>query len=141
MKKREHNSFLTPLVVEVMGKRFKLYNDFTYLWKREHIEIHVARGFVTDLASIPRVFRWLIEKLGKHNKAAVIHDAIYQGKYTTPNAPRCILFTQKDADIIFLDAMADLGVAKWKRTLMYWGVRVGGWLSWVQVKRGCLLLG
>jgi len=41
--KREHNSFLTPLVVEVMpsGKRFRLYNDFTYRVARAKVNIKV----------------------------------------------------------------------------------------------------
>ena len=125
-KKRERNSFLTPLVVEVLpsGKRFRLYNDFTYLWKREYVEFHIARGFVTDFASIPRPLRILIPKLGRYNKATVIHDAIYQ------DAVPGFRFTRKEVDIVFLDAMTDLGVAKWKRTLMYWGVRLGGFFAW-----------
>ena len=124
--KREHNSFLTPLVVDVLpsGKRFRLYNDFTYLWEREYIEIHVQRGFETDFASIPRPLRIIIPKLGRYNKAAVIHDAIYQD--VVPG----FRFTRKEADIVFLDGMADLGVPKWKRTLMYWAVRIGGFLAW-----------
>ena len=130
-KVRQHNSFLTPLVVEVMpsGKRFRLYNDFTYLWRREYIEIHVRRGFVTDFASIPKIFRIIIPKLGRWNKAALIHDAIYQDRSFCLNALRHRL-TRQDADLIFLDAMTDLGVAKWKRTLMYLSVRVGGWMAW-----------
>ncbi len=123
---RERNSFLTPLIVEVMpgGKRFKLYLDFTYLWKRLYIEIHVKRGFETDFASIPWIFRWLISKLGRYNKPAVVHDAIYQ------NAIPGHIFTRAEADLCFLDGMADLGVVKWKRTLMYWAVRLFGWLAW-----------
>lgn len=126
--KRERNSFLTPLVVEEMpsGKRWKLYNDFTYIWRRLGIEIHVKRGFVTDFASIPRVFRWLIEKLGRHNKAAVIHDALYQN--VVPGRK----FTRAEADLAFLDGMADLGVVEWRRYVMYWAVRIGGRWAWVK---------
>ncbi|ENP5792436.1 DUF1353 domain-containing protein, partial [Salmonella enterica] len=29
-------------------------------------------------------------------------------------------------DLIFLDGMTVLGVPKWKRTIMYWAVRVSG---------------
>ena len=130
--KRERNSFLTPLVVEVLpsGKRFRLYNDFTYLWRREYIEIHVQRGFETDFASIPRSLRIIIPKLGRYNKAAVIHDAIYQDHIIKLGDHISFIFNRKWADICFLDAMADLGVAKWKRTLMYWAVRIGGFLVW-----------
>ncbi len=135
MKKREHNSFLTPLVVEVMpsGKRFKLHYDFRYYWRRHGIWIHVKAGFETDFASIPKIFRIIIPKLGRWNKAAVIHDYLYQNH----NIVICKLlpstkfrFSRKLADLIFRDAMTDLGVAKWKRYVMYWGVRVGGFLAW-----------
>ena len=131
--KRQRNTFLTPLIVENMpsGKQFRLYFNFSYLWKRENIEIHVASGFVTDFASIPRIFRIIIPKLGRQNKAAVVHDAIYQGEYTTPNTDLDKWpLTRKEADMIFLDGMKDLGVVKWKRFLMYYSVRIGGWTSW-----------
>jgi hypothetical protein len=124
--KRQRNTFLTPLVVEVMpsGKRFKLHYEFTYLWKREYIEIHVAAGFVTDFASVPRIFRIIIPKLGKWNKPAVLHDAIYQ------NAIAGHQFTRKEGDIVFRDGMRDLGVSPWRIFVMYWGLRMFGWTAW-----------
>jgi len=130
--KREHNSFKTPLIVEVMtsGKRFRLHYAFTYLWKHEYIEIRVHAGVETDFASIPKLLRLIIEKLGKWNKAAVIHDAIYQDEYETPNYFPWRDFTREEADIIFRDGMIDLGVARWQYNLMYWAVRAGGWLAW-----------
>lgn len=132
MKKRERNSFLTPLVVEVMpsGKQFRLFCQFTYLWKREYIEIHVGAGFVTDLASIPRFARIIIPKLGKYNKAAVIHDALYMGALAVPYNVQYGGFTRKQADLCFRDAMEDLGVAKWKRWVMWAAVRVAGRFAW-----------
>jgi len=118
------NSFLTPLIVEVLptGKRFRLHFAFTYLWKPDTIPFRLPAGFETDFASIPRFFRIIIPKLGRWNKAAVIHDYIYQSSV--------IQLMRSDADIIFLDAMTDLGVAKWKRYVMYWAVRGFGWMAW-----------
>jgi len=120
------SSFKTPLVVEVMplGKQFKLHYAFTYLWKRKGIVIRVKPGFETDFASIPRVARILISKLGRYNKPAVIHDAIYQ--HVVPGYQ----FTRAEADLCFLDGMRDLGVARWKYTMMYWAVRLFGWAAW-----------
>ena len=124
--KRQRNTFLTPLVVEVMesGKKFKLHYDFTYLWKREYIEIHVRRGFITDFASVPRIFRIIIPKLGKWNKPAVIHDAIYQDVVAEHR------FSRKEADIIFRDSMLDLGVSSWRVSVMFRGVRILGHFAW-----------
>ncbi|EEC7126499.1 DUF1353 domain-containing protein [Salmonella enterica subsp. diarizonae] len=53
---------------------------------------------------------------GKYAKAAIIHDYMYD------NALR----TKQEADLIFLDGMVVLGVPKWKRTVMYWTVRMFG---------------
>ncbi len=130
----ERNSFLTPLVVEVMpsGRKFRLAVPFTFDWryraKYPGLRIRVAAGFVTDFASIPRFARLLIPKLGRYNKAAVVHDAIYQGAFST-TGPSWV-WERKDADDAFLAGMVALGVAPWKRRLMYWAVRVGGWAAW-----------
>ncbi|HCH8504641.1 TPA: DUF1353 domain-containing protein, partial [Salmonella enterica] len=71
---------------------------------------------ITDLASVPRIFWTPLPPDGKYAKAAIIHDYLYD------NALR----TKKEADRIFLDGMTVLGVPKWKRTVMYWAVRLFG---------------
>ncbi|ECP4145705.1 DUF1353 domain-containing protein, partial [Salmonella enterica] len=78
--------------------------------------ISVPAGFITDLATIPRIFWTILPPDGKYAKAAIIHDYLYD------NALR----TKKEADLIFLDGMTVLGVPKWKRTVMYWAVGVFG---------------
>lgn len=120
----ERNSFLTPLVVEVMpsGRTLRLAVPFTFRWKSLGTTIRIPAGFVTDFASIPRFARMVIPKLGRYNKAAVVHDAIYQG--VVPG------FNRYGADQAFLAGMVALGVAPWKRRLMYWAVRLGGWAAW-----------
>ncbi len=124
----ERDSFLTPLVVEVMpsGKRFRLFLPFTF--QLPEVKYRVPAGFVTDFASIPRFARVLIPKLGRYNKAAVLHDAIYQ------NAAIPVMLNRKGADLTFLGGMVALGVAPWKRRLMYWAVRLGGWAAWKKRK-------
>ncbi|EAO7521451.1 DUF1353 domain-containing protein, partial [Salmonella enterica] len=78
--------------------------------------IEVPAGFVTDLASVPRIFWTILPPDGKYAKAAIIHDWMYD------NALR----TKKEADKIFLDGMTVLGVPKWKRIVMYLAVRIFG---------------
>ncbi|EAQ6128542.1 DUF1353 domain-containing protein [Salmonella enterica] len=68
------------------------------------------------LSSVPRIFWTLLPPDGKYAKAAIIHDYLYD------NALR----TKKEADLIFLDGMTVLGVPRWKRTIMYWAVRMFG---------------
>jgi len=133
--KRERNSFLTPLDVRVQpsGKTFKLLYPFTYRYRRlgRKFTLTVPAGFETDFASIPQPFHVIISKLGRHNKAAVIHDAIYQGAHKLQSSLGYpMVFTRRQADLIFLDGMEDLGVPVWKRYVMYFGVRLGGFFSW-----------
>jgi hypothetical protein len=93
---------------------FVLRSEMIYssdLWP--HL-IHVPAGFVTDFASIPRIFRWLHPVNARHRKAAVIHDYLCR----KPG------FIRKVADKIFLEAMKLSGVARWRRTQMYLAVRL-----------------
>ncbi len=130
------NSFNTALIVETMGNKFKLFHSFTYHWKRYNIDIRVPKGFVTDFASIPRPLRIFIPKLGLWNKAAVLHDWVYQvGEFyawqlIAGNWFYVPTISREDADLLFLDAMTDLKVKRWKRNIMYYFVRTWGWLAW-----------
>ncbi|EJI5073162.1 DUF1353 domain-containing protein [Salmonella enterica] len=110
--------FTTPAILEMLGHyNWRVYEPFAfYLSDDESDVIEVPAGFVTDLATIPRVFWSLMQPDGKYAKAAIIHDYLYD------NALR----TKREADRIFLDGMTVLGVPKWKRTVMYWAVRLFG---------------
>ncbi|EJO2706043.1 DUF1353 domain-containing protein [Salmonella enterica] len=110
--------FTTPAILEMIGHyNWRVHEPFAfYLSDDENDVIEVPAGFVTDLASVPRIFWVLLPPDGKYAKAAIIHDYLYD------NALR----TKKEADKIFLDGMTVLGVPKWKRIIMYWAVRMFG---------------
>ena len=115
-------TFSGPLVVsQATGNTWRLEQRLTYVSGPDCINVPV--GYVSDFASVPRPFRWLIPKSGKYNRATVIHDYIYTHQWH--NIPKC------RADYIFYEAMGVDGVPKWKRKLMYWAVRLnrngGGW--------------
>ncbi len=118
------SKFTRPLVVSPQpdGKFWLVWEAFTYhVGKYPSKEIiKVPRKFRTDFASVPRIFWTLVSPYGKQGKAAVIHDYLYATGYET----------RKRSDEIFLEAMEVLGVAPWKRTIMYWAVRVGGGSGW-----------
>ena len=82
--------------------------------------IAVPAGYVTDFASVPRLF-WRVEPpFGIAAPAAVVHDWLYStgglgGRYT-----------RLRSDEIFREALAVLGVGMVKRNLMFAAVRVGG---------------
>jgi hypothetical protein len=73
----------------------------------------VPEGFITDLASIPRIFRLFFIKNGKHRAAAIVHDYLIR-----PDFPRVL------ADKIFYEAMKVCKVKKIRRKLMYYAVRM-----------------
>ena len=105
--------------IEGFDNRFIVRSSFVYVSKRWCIEVRA--GLKTDGASVPRIFWNIFPPVsGRYLEAAVIHDALYATKYI----PR------KEADMIFLEAMGELGVAWWKRGLMYGGVRLFGWSAW-----------
>ncbi|WP_229996560.1 DUF1353 domain-containing protein, partial [Escherichia coli] len=103
---------------EMLGDyRWRLVEPFEF-WQTERPDdvIYVPEGYVTDLASVPRILWSVFPPHGRYAKAAIIHDWLYD------NALR----TKAEADRIFLDAMKVLGVPRWRRVLMYAAVRLFG---------------
>ena len=99
---------------------WEIYEGFTYQDDKLGIKITVPKSQTTDFASIPPVFWPILPPVGRYSKAAVVHDYLY----------RHGLFTRKDCDLIFLHAMEELNVAKWKRIIMFWVVRLFGKFSY-----------
>ncbi|EAQ5940000.1 DUF1353 domain-containing protein [Salmonella enterica] len=112
------SKFTTPAILEMLEHyRWRVYEPFEFYLSDDNSDvIEVPAGFVTDLATIPRIFWTILPPDGKYAKAAIIHDYLYD------NALR----TKKEADLIFLDGMTVLGVLRLKRKVMYWAVRVFG---------------
>ena len=79
------------------------------------VTVKVPDRYETDLSSIPRIFRLLFIKNGRHRPTAVPHDYLCGLK---------LGFPRRLADRIFLEAMELVGVKRWKRYPMYWAVRV-----------------
>ena len=93
-------------------------------------------GFRHDGASIPKgVPRWLIDRFGRHNLAAAIHDMLYRyGRYCTLDG-RWVTVTRKRADRVFLEIMRRSGVWWWRRRVMYNWVRRLGWIPWNRYRK------
>lgn len=112
--------FLTPLNLQDLdGEHWQLLTPLLYLAESKRITT-VPAGFVTDFASIPRGLWNLLPKNGKHDRAAVLHDWLYAHNGVT----------RAQADALFREAMQADGVGRTSRTLMYLGVRAGGWRPW-----------
>ena len=80
----------------------------------------IPAGFVTDFASVPRCFWFILPPMGRYGKAALLHDWLYYTKYL----PR------SEADRVFLEVMLMMGVRSWKAYVMYSAVRLFGWIKW-----------
>lgn len=109
--------------------RIEGYSAYTFITKvelsyttKKGITHIVPIGFITDGASIPKIFWSLVGSpfTGLYRRAALIHDYLYFTQTTK----------RSYADKVFLEAMKVLGVSWWKRRLMWVAVRVGGWRPW-----------
>ena len=103
-------------------------------------KITCTKGFVTDLASVPRAIWWLISPWDI-SRAAIIHDLLYkrireyrakEGILDTHRAADTIVRNYKAAkkasDNVFLMAMKDAepAVPKWKMYSAYYAVVLCG---------------
>lgn len=96
--------------------------------------------WVTDLASVPAPFTWLVPKDGSHTPAALLHDALIsppgkpaeyrdaawdpvQGRWRTREAEPVEPVTAEKGDRIFREAMRQLGVSVLRRWMMWAAVR------------------
>lgn len=89
---------------------------FEYNWKTLKIPAH----FVSDNASIPRVFSFLYRKEDKSKYW--IHDYFYS-KAFEKHGNKSI--SRKDADLKLL-----FDIKTWERYPIYYWVRLLGWISW-----------
>lgn len=70
--------------------------------------VHVPPAFKTDFASVPRPFWFWVAPWGRHGRAAILHDFLYQlGSVTCPGGT-LRRPGKREADRIFLKAMAVL---------------------------------
>ncbi len=95
----------------------------------------VPTNFETDFASVPRLFRGIVSKIGKHAEAAVIHDWMYvarkRGAKQTDAGIKLTgndmwRFERRFADDVFNAAMKAAGVGWLKRRTMWAAVRLAG---------------
>ena len=117
--------FLGDLILkDIDGDQWQLMQPFGYVTIAGDI-INVPIGFITDLASIPWGFRWILPKSGDYNRSCVIHDWLYANH----------LFSRYKCDNILLEAMQFEGVSYITRYTIYMAVRAGGWVPWANEKR------
>lgn len=77
----------------------------------------VPKGFITDGASVPRIFWWVASPGTDAFEAAVIHDWY-------------LMVQPSIADLMFFKYLLAYGVPKWRAYLLYWSV-----IIWFKFKR------
>lgn len=126
------HSFTTPLFVSPQpdGKCWQLVREFEYhIGEEEGPEyIQVPPGFVTDFASVPRLFFFLPD-WATYSKAPILHDWLYYAKAVMDKP-----ISRRRADDIFLEAMLvdwrDHKSRHFVARIEWLAVRLFGWLFW-----------
>ncbi|HSW80190.1 MAG TPA: DUF1353 domain-containing protein [Candidatus Saccharimonadales bacterium] len=102
---------------ELGPEKWELLEPIEYQGRKEKFYVHT--GFKTDLASVPRIFTWLVPRYGKYTKAAIVHDFLCETKPVN----------RADADGLFRRMMRELNVPFLLRWMMWAAVRAGSGLQ------------
>lgn len=123
-------NFSGPLRVEESpGAKWVLIHALDYHGKRQRF--HIPAGFLTDFASTPRLLWSIFPPYGRWVKAAVLHDYAYSHPFSVDGEP----ITRKDADGLFRRVLGEEGCPGWRANVMYWALRLFGWLAWNAARR------
>ncbi|MGZ8172599.1 MAG: DUF1353 domain-containing protein [Methylobacter sp.] len=116
--------FLSELVIKeckLKPGEYKLADDLVFCDEKAG-DIVVPRGFCTDFATVPGIFKWLIDNDEYGIRApAVVHDYMYSSDAMDD-------LTREEMDDIFYRAMLARAMATWKAKMVYLAVRVMGGL-------------
>ena len=112
--------FLTPLRLERCGDYWTHLQAMVYDSDVANKVFIVPAGEVTDLSSVPRLPLAFLLTGDTGHGAGALHDHLYR----TGEVSRDV------ADEVFKEALLASGEPAWRANLMYWGVRLGGWIAW-----------
>lgn len=128
-------SFLTgcvmqePLVISPTadGKYWILKEPLIYQHPETEQQVVIPKGFVTDLASVPRAFWVALPPCEKYTPATVLHDYLYWVQDSSCD--------RECADKTLLLAMKEAGVGWATRHSIYTGARLGGKSAWAKNRK------
>ncbi len=139
-KKVTEVKYCDPLILVRCKVRSKKWNGkefivgraylIKYKWEDNQSQVQgycsvvVPCGMVTDLASIPRICRGAVSKVGLHVEASVVHDYLYGAQLEFGQGNR--KEDRKFADELYKRLMEKAGVNRFKRWLIYRAVRTFG---------------
>lgn len=100
--------------------------EFTYFIGpvQDQKYVTVPAGFITDGASVPRMFWPIFPPWGVYGQATILHDYLCVHKQLTKNGDNPNLrIGQEEIDKVLYSAMKALGTPVWKRAIIYAAVR------------------
>jgi len=116
------------------NNRYKLNENYRFVLgiDGEQHTFQISKGMTYDGASVPRFAMALIgfERDGIHRAGALVHDYFYRrmGRVADINMISFV-FTRKDIDRLFLQAIEFHGIKSWHGRLAYLAVRGFGWMK------------
>lgn len=97
-----------------------VHTSFSYYSDLLGRKIVIPKNFLTDGASVPRLFWSIIPPWGRYGRAAVVHDYLYRWQKTS----------RRQADDTLLEAMWVSDCKAWEYLTIWFAVRLFGWRSW-----------
>ena len=122
-------------VGEIKERGMNPEKSYAYLLSPLHYQpengplITAPPGYITDFASVPRIFWTLFPPYDPYYGApAIIHDFGYstQGTFLIPN----FQLSRAGVDHLFLGAMKIQDTEWWRREIIYRAMRLGGGFVW-----------
>lgn len=101
-----------PEASKILGSEHRWIDPgFIYYLDADNDEyVAVESGYLSDGASVPKLFQWLIHPWGKHGQCAVLHDKLCETWKTSKRT-----LTRKQVDEIFFESMGVAGVNVFRR--------------------------
>ena len=94
----------------------------------------IPKGYYTDLASVPWIFRFFLNHVSQ-SEAFVVHDYLYNYRSykLSPRARRVFPVSRIFADKEMHWQMIEGGSKFWRADLYYIAVRLFGWMSYGKI--------
>lgn len=129
-------SFNAPMLViphpfataELKKKYWVVSEPFSYYLDDKGSHVLVPKGFLTDGASVPKIFHRMLPPWGEYGQCAIVHDYLCEtGRYYVRNSKGQFdiqTINRKQADEIFFEAMRRIGVPSNKRKYIETAVKL-----------------
>lgn len=120
-----------PVISSYKDRAWIISDSGCVYWRG--IPLYLREEFITDLASVPRWVKIVIDDDEPGLRmASAFHDAAYRKlKMFAP-----VRLTRRDADDMLYDIALSRGLPKWKALLVWTAVRLFGWRYWVSWEEG-----